>query len=165
MIWLAKNWRYAAGAALLAALVAAFIWYRHSVYQAGAASVQALWDANELTEEIEAGVQAKDNAAKEAAAASHNEEVTRDLQAKNTVSAAAADRYRRLYLQAAGSARTSPPAESGGSSGIAPASQAAGDERADFLARIAAASAAALVEARQNADALDGLIAVVKPQM
>ncbi len=130
------------------------------------AEIRALWEADDLAERQEADRQATDNAAKEAAAAARNEEIIFEYDKKVAAAERDRDRYVRLLRDARAAANRSSPAQGGDQPGTAPAGEAGGPEGAGSLAeRIDRAIAAVLVEARQNADAKDALLAELIPQL
>jgi DNA-binding protein H-NS len=162
----ALPWRFIGAVALV--LLA---WWQVSAYaerraDAREAEIRALWEADELAERQEADRQAADNAVQEAAAAARNEGVINEWKAKHAAAVADAGRYYRLLRDARTAASRSPPAQGGDQPGAAPAGEAGGAEGAGSLAdRIDRAIAAVLVEARQNADAKDALLAELVPQL
>jgi hypothetical protein len=169
---LLRFWKPLAGALVLA--MALWAWHAHykAGYKAGQAQVRALWDADEAAEAKVAADQIAANKLHEAAVEARNEEIARENDAKTAATLADNDRLRRL-LASARAAASSGRAAQGDSE---PVADAAGSPRqdegagatapeSDLAARIDAAIADALTEARQNADQLDALQAEIRPQL
>jgi hypothetical protein len=170
LIWLATQfpflWRFRKliGYALLAAaLVTAFLAYRHSLINGGIAQgrdeVKALWAKDSAArdkatqEAIASALKREDDARK------HNDQVVADYAQKLSAAAGSRDEYFSLLQRARNQVRGLAANQGSSAPSPAPTCEATGTERLD------SAIAAALVESRENAEQLDALIAVVKPQL
>lgn len=168
--FLRAYWRYAAGALLLAG---AWFWHHGKVadFRAEVERPAKEWKAAHLAEDAkrEADIAALALTAKQrvdaamAEAKRHNDEVLNALHDKTREAAglrADRDLARRLLAiasqTAAGRCEVSEPGSAGGT---AEAGEAGGD------GSLTDAVAAAFNECRQNADQLDALVEVVKPQL
>ena len=143
----------------VAALAAGALWYRHSLIAEGKAQVQALWDADEAAEKAVADAASLEALRQDAEDAQRNEGVIRDLNEKHAADLAGRDNLYRLLQRHAATTDTIRASQIAGSAAALAASETRRDERLDGLL------ADALTDARLNADQLDALIAVVKPQM
>jgi len=137
-----------------------------SVYEAGdsagAAEVQARWDANSKAIAALADTARVEAIAAEAAALARNQGVIHDLQTKLDASSAAglamAERLRNALTAGAAAGRRAVPQAPGG-----PVVAPAGGTLVDDPLTVAAGDAFA--ECARNADRLDALIAEVGPQL
>ena len=137
-----------------------------SVYEAGdsagAAEVQARWDANSKAIAALADTARVEAIAAEAAALARNQGVIHDLQTKLGASSAAglamAERLRNALTAGAAAGRRAVPQAPGG-----PVVAPAGGTLVDDPLTVAAGDAFA--ECARNADRLDALIAEVGPQL
>lgn len=155
--------RYVAYALLAAALIGALTWYRHSLIAAGIkqgeARINALWQADTAKRDA--------IAAHSIAAAREKEQTARDANAliedayeqKLVAAAGEHDGYFRMLQQARGKVLAC------GAREATSATIAATAGEASIADRIDRATAGLITEARNNADQLDALIGVVKPQL
>jgi hypothetical protein len=156
---LLKYLRYWPYVALLAALVGGAIYAHHKGYAAGRAQVKATFDAYKGSVE-KAALQAVTEAqAKEHAAQAANEVIENEYQQKLTASAGERDSVFRLLQQARGQVRSCSAGQATG------ALIAATTGEANIAERVDRAVAGVVAEGRNNADQLDALIAVIKPQL
>lgn len=165
MIWLLKYWRYAAGAALLAGLLWGLHSYGQKRFEAGAASVQARWDADEAEEKRVADEATAQARMQDAADAARNEVIISDYEAKVAAAESERDRTLRLLQRARTTTDTIRASQVAGLTEALGASEEGRDEAIRRAAELDGAIADLRKEAGQNADQLDALIAEVKPQM
>jgi hypothetical protein len=166
MPWLTlalKYRKWIAYAALLAALIAVSLWYRHSLIaagdKAGAARVTLQWQADTEARQKVTDKAIADAAAQEKAARLANVEIENAYFAKVAAATADRDSVYRLLQQARNQVRGIAAREATGATIAATAGEAS------IVDRIDRAVAGVVTEDRTNADQLDALIAVVKPQM
>jgi hypothetical protein len=156
--------------AVVLALVGGFLWYRHSLIAqgdaAGSARVQARWDAANAKQQAIVDAKVREIESRDAADAARNLEIANAYEKELALVAADTDRYRRLLQRAREAATASgrPAPEVADQSGAAEASTSRSSEPTDLAARIDAATADLIAEARANAGQLDALIAEVVPQ-
>ena len=159
-------WKPALGAAAVLAAWAAIHAYGDRREDAGRAAVKALWTAD---------VEARDRAALEAISAVRaaeeaqrkaNEVIESEYQARLSSIASDRDSVERLLREARDEIRRRTAAEATGALIAAQSSEARRlEELRRIDERIAAATADLRVEAGQNAEQLDALIAVIGPQL
>ena len=155
-------WRHKAEVAILLALLGllyAIGRYGDNREAKGRAKVQVLWDADTEAREKVTAKAIADALLQERAARSNNEVIEREYQAKVAAATADRDATYRLLQQARNQVRSSASREATGALIAATAGEASIADRIDR------AVAGVVTESRANADQLDALIAVVKPQM
>jgi hypothetical protein len=133
--------------------------YADRVADGREAEVRALWEADTAARDKVAAKGIADALAKEAAARATNEVIEREYHEKLSVAAADRESVYRLLQQARGEVRSVTSREA------TSATIAAATREAAIAERVDRAVAGVVTEARSNADQLDALIAVVKPQM
>ncbi len=165
-------WRWILSA--LAVVVAvAWIWAKIEAYgdareAVGRATVEGLWGVEKAAAVKVAQKAETDRIASESATAARNQEIARVHAEKTASLAADNNRLERLLKSAIAprpAAGSDSNTEAAGIPGATPASSPGSDEPPAAAAGIAADIAAALTEARQNAEQLDSLIAEIKPQL
>jgi hypothetical protein len=165
MLALLKYWKCAAGALLLAVVW----WQIHSYgsrrYEAGKSHVQVKWDDANTKAKAVADAKTRENELQDAADAARNLEIEH-AHAKE-LAAAAADRGRleRQLRNAIATAGRGPASQGAGQRGTTDPGPPGSAEPPDPTAGLAGDIAAALIEARQNADQLDRLRQEIIPQM
>ncbi len=166
-------WKYRrlVGYAAAAIAIVWFAWAKIHAYgdrreSEGRAAVQALWDV-ERANAIKAAKGAESaRIASEAATAARNQEIEREHQEKLAAARRDNARLERMLqhaIESAASGGGNP--EVAGSAGAVEAGPPGSDDPAHGAAGVAADIAAALTEARENAEQLDALIQVVRGQM
>lgn len=169
MPWLTIAWkfRYLIGGIALAAVV----WWQVTAYgdrerkageAAGRSAVEVLWQADLAAAQQAAEKAVAENKAKEEAARTTNEQIITDYINRISASAGERDRIAGLLNRARGEARNCAATEAANTSAAFAASQA---QRNEYLRQLDSAIAGLRAEAGNNADQLDALIAVVKPQL
>ena len=146
-------------AVLLAFLVYAIGAYGDKRAAKEHAKVQALWDADTRARDAVTAKAVADALFQERAVRSNNEVIEREYQAKLLAVAGERDDVYRLLQQARNQVRAGASREATGALIAATAGEA------NIADRIDRAVAGVVTEFRANADQLDALIAVVKPQM
>lgn len=150
-------------------LLTSGIWYRHHLIEAGEAAgearIHAQWAADTARRDsADAAIRAQ-NAAREAQARQHNDEVVNDYAQKLAAAAGSRDEYFRL-LQRARQVHPVPAPEAGGAaSPVAAGQNPSPDGAGDPAERVDRAIAAVIAEHRANSEQLNALIAVIKPQL
>lgn len=152
-------WRWIGIGAAVLAVGVVYVKHRNDLIEAGRAEVRALWDADKLLQAEAVAKAVADAKASEAAATERNEVIEREYQEKLAAAAADRDGIYRLLQSARGQVRASASREA------TSATIAAATREAAIAERVDRAVAGVVAESRANADQLDALIAVVKPQM
>lgn len=155
----ALPWRWIGIGAAVLAVGVVYVKHRNDLIEAGRAEVRALWDADKLLQAEAVAKAVAEAKASEAAATERNEVIEREYQEKLAAAAADRDSVYRLLQSARGQVRASASREA------TSATIAAATREAAIAERVDRAVAGVVTEARANADQLDALIAVVKPQM
>lgn len=153
-----------------AALIAGVLGYGYSQKRAGIASgkaeIQALWDADTLARDKATAEAIADAEAAKVAALQHNQEVEREYQEKLAAVVASRDQYVGLFERARDQVRAISTREGASITDALRTGEARGAERIGIVARrVEAACERIPAEARMNADQLDSLIEVIRPQL
>lgn len=154
----------------LAAIAAGALWALHSYgerrYDAGKAHVQAKWDADEAEEKRVADEATRKAELEDAADEARNAEILAQYNARVAAADRERDRVSRLLRQARAAADSLRAGQGSGVGGAAEASETGSlAELRRLDERVREATAALRVEAQQNADQLDAVLAELVPQM
>lgn len=161
LAWAARKVIGIAAAALFIGYLAVSRIHAYGQHKADAARAEehALWQADTAQRDKAAAAVILAQAQKAASDKQHNDEVESEYLAKMDKLSGERDRIVGLLQRARGQVLTLAAGQGAGAPVPAAAGPAPSPEQLD------AALAAALVESRANADQLDALIAVVKPQL